>query len=217
MESYEEERERQVRENAEFLASLGLEKHNVKPAPKKRVKAKNEDEDSYAPKREFNTRKRSKPISYFDDEYTYTARSYSKKKKKSSTGGLGIRRANPGRRIVGGRVYDSEKGHTCHQCRQKTMDNKIACANDHCTLMMDYKCLLNRYNEDANELDHDTWTCPKCRGICNCSFCMKKRGRAPTGQLATFIKLNGVEAAKQAIGAKKISSNVLYPPAPVRH
>ena len=31
----------------------------------------------------------------------------------------------------------------------------------------------NRYGEKAEEVALlDDWTCPKCRGICNCSFCM---------------------------------------------
>ncbi|KAJ1759134.1 hypothetical protein LPJ77_001256 [Coemansia sp. RSA 2523] len=210
--SYEEERERLIRENAEFLLSLGIEK----PAPKKTVKrrVKSKDEDDYAPKRDLSTRKRSKPVSYRDDAYNAE---YSRKKPKTKKGGSAARRENPGRRIVSGRVYDSALGRTCHQCRQKTMDKQIACSNDHCTQSMDYRCLLNRYDEDANTLDHSTWTCPKCREICNCSFCMKKRGRAPTGQLSTFIKINGIDAAKRAISAEKISDNVLYPPKPVRH
>lgn len=30
-----------------------------------------------------------------------------------------------------------------------------------------------RYGEKAEEMEAlDDWKCPKCRGICNCSFCM---------------------------------------------
>lgn len=31
----------------------------------------------------------------------------------------------------------------------------------------------NRYGEIAEEVDREgNWSCPKCRGICNCSTCM---------------------------------------------
>ncbi|KAI9468785.1 hypothetical protein LPJ78_002462 [Coemansia sp. RSA 989] len=210
MASYEEEREQQIRANAEFLASLGIEKLCPKKQPKRR-KAK--DEDEYLPVRSYDIRDRSKRVSYSDD-YKSPPR-YKRAKSKQSKPSL--RRSNPGRRIVGGRVYDSTKGRTCHQCRQKTMDDKMVCTNDHCTLMMDYTCLLNRYNEHWEQLDHSTWTCPKCRNICNCSFCMKKRGKAPTGQLSTFIKLNGIEVAKSTIGAEDISQTVFERSKPVRN
>ncbi|KAJ2799443.1 hypothetical protein H4R20_004436 [Coemansia guatemalensis] len=219
MTSYEEERERQIRENAEFLASLGIEKLivNQKPAaPRKRAVERDGDNDDYRPSRDFGIRKRAKTISYRENDY-YQAATPSKKKYSKSKSGSAKRRADAGHRIIGGRVYDSQLGKTCHQCRQKTMDQKIACSNPSCNLMMDYKCLINRYNEDANIIDHSEWTCPKCRDICNCSFCMKKRGKRPTGQLSTFIKLNGVEAAKKAMMTDEISSTVIFPMAPRRH
>ncbi|KAJ2848457.1 hypothetical protein IWW36_003287 [Coemansia brasiliensis] len=201
--SYEEEREQQIRANAEFLASLGIEKLcPAKSSPKRR---KSKDEDEYLPTRSYDIRKRTKKVSYCDNDYNLVPH-YKKSTPKKSRPSL--RRSNPGIRIVGGRVYDSAKGRTCHQCRQKTMDDKMVCSNDHCNLMMDYTCLLNRYNEHWKQLDHSSWTCPKCRNICNCSFCMKKRGKAPTGQLSTFIKLNGIEMAKSTIGAEDISRTV---------
>ncbi|KAL3687328.1 hypothetical protein R1sor_013637 [Riccia sorocarpa] len=84
------------------------------------------------------------------------------------------------------------EGKTCHQCRQRHGDvglslawctataGKRACTQKYCA-----KCLLNRYGEVLVEVQaQDSWTCPRCRGICNCSMCMKKRGLAPTGGLA---------------------------------
>ncbi|CAL5199001.1 unnamed protein product [Lathyrus oleraceus] len=51
--------------------------------------------------------------------------------------------------IVGSRIYDSENGKSCHQCRQKTMDFSAACKNPKngkpCTIRFCHKCLLNRY------------------------------------------------------------------------
>ncbi|PIA14937.1 hypothetical protein COEREDRAFT_82361 [Coemansia reversa NRRL 1564] len=219
MASYEEERERQIRENSEFLASLGIEKlvvNQKRVAPKKRVLEHDGDNDDYRPSRDFGIRKRSKTISYREDDY-YRAAAPVKMKSAKSKSGLVKRRADAGHRIIGGRVYDSQLGKTCHQCRQKTMDKKIACSNPSCNLMMDYRCLINRYNEDANVIDHSEWTCPKCRNICNCSFCMKKRGKRPTGQISTFIKLNGIEAAKKAIMTDNISPTVIFPMPPRRH
>jgi formamidopyrimidine-DNA glycosylase len=48
------------------------------------------------------------------------------------------RNNNPGVRVQGGRVYDSENGTTCHQCRQKTIETKAKCTK--CTLYFCPKC-----------------------------------------------------------------------------
>jgi hypothetical protein len=91
------------------------------------------------------------------------------------------RTANPGVRVQGGRIYDSENGTTCHQvcqaragkhaearmpfqalmpclslhaqCRQKTVEVKASCSR--CTLRWCPNCLQNRYGEEVwiNELD----------------------------------------------------------------
>ncbi|KAH6821569.1 Zinc-finger domain of monoamine-oxidase A repressor R1 protein [Perilla frutescens var. hirtella] len=34
----------------------------------------------------------------------------------------------------------------------------------------------------------EEWVCPKCRGICNCSVCMKRRGHQPTTILINAAK-----------------------------
>ncbi|KAJ2801967.1 hypothetical protein H4S07_004801, partial [Coemansia furcata] len=90
-----------------------------------------------------------------------------------------------------------------------TMDPKIKCSGDSCNVMFDYHCLLGHYSEDAKTIDHAVWICPKCRGKCNCSFCKKKRGERPTGQISVFIKRFGVEAAKKALMCDEINQVVL--------
>ncbi|CAI8041061.1 Cell division cycle-associated 7-like protein [Geodia barretti] len=83
------------------------------------------------------------------------------------------------------KVYDRINGTTCHQCRQKTTDTKTVCHNRNCRGVRGQfcgPCLLNRYGEDIREaLVQDTWVCPPCRRVCNCSFCLPKRGKPPTG------------------------------------
>ncbi|KAJ2363519.1 Cell division cycle-associated 7-like protein, partial [Coemansia sp. RSA 2607] len=152
MSTYEEERQQQIRENAEFLASLGIETAVPKRVPVKRV-PKNSGDDDFTPKMEYNIRRRSSLISYSENNYDRYG-SYKRKKQKTSrmSGGMGLRTSNPGRRIVGGRVYDSEVGSTCHQCRQKTMDPKIHCSNNHCNVMFDEHCLEIRYNEYPSDI-----------------------------------------------------------------
>ncbi|KAK2076518.1 hypothetical protein QBZ16_001044 [Prototheca wickerhamii] len=59
------------------------------------------------------------------------------------------RTANPGVRQQGGRIYDSENGTTCHQCRQKTIEIKAKCTS--CTLYYCPRCLENRYQEKVDE------------------------------------------------------------------
>ncbi|KAJ8434300.1 hypothetical protein Cgig2_009275 [Carnegiea gigantea] len=125
----------------------------------------------------------------------------------------------PGVRVVGGRIYDSQNGKTCHQCRQKTMDFTAACKNmkldKQCTIKFCHKCLLNRYGEKAEEMEAlDDWKCPKCRGICNCSFCIygslkigksyfrKKRGHKPTGILVHTAKATGFSSVSELLDVK---------------
>ncbi|XP_050906505.1 uncharacterized protein LOC127120140 isoform X2 [Lathyrus oleraceus] len=44
--------------------------------------------------------------------------------------------------------------------------------------------------------------CPKCKGICNCSFCMKKRGQQPTGLLAHTAKKSGFNSVSDMLRKK---------------
>uniref|UniRef100_W5MEJ8 Zinc-finger domain-containing protein n=1 Tax=Lepisosteus oculatus TaxID=7918 RepID=W5MEJ8_LEPOC len=94
------------------------------------------------------------------------------------------------------RVGNSELGgSTCHQCRQKTVDTKTTCRNPDCRGMQGQfcgPCLRNRYGEEVRDalLDPE-WTCPPCRGICNCSFCRQRDGRCPTGILFPLAQYHG--------------------------
>lgn len=36
-----------------------------------------------------------------------------------------------------------------------------------------------------------TWSCPLCRGVCNCSLCRKREGRCATGILVRLARYNG--------------------------
>ncbi|KAM9319894.1 cell division cycle-associated protein 7-like [Gastrophryne carolinensis] len=93
------------------------------------------------------------------------------------------------------KVYNTVNGSTCHQCRQKTIDTKTNCRNVECRGVQGQfcgPCLRNRYGEDVRKalLDPD-WTCPPCRGICNCSFCRQRDGRCATGILFPLARYRG--------------------------
>ncbi|CDP02794.1 unnamed protein product [Coffea canephora] len=133
-----------------------------------------------------------------------------KSHKKLSKKGLSSpakRNNNPGIRLIHGRIYDSHNGKTCHQCRQKTRDFAAECKNMKkdklCPIKFCHKCLLNRYGEKAEEVGVlQDWSCPKCRGICNCSQCMKKRGHLPTGILVRAAKQNGFSSVSAMLQLK---------------
>ncbi|KAL6587983.1 hypothetical protein OROMI_000961 [Orobanche minor] len=136
------------------------------------------------------------------------AKTSEKKESKSEENGfctLPQKRNKPAQiRVVGGRIYDSVNGKSCHQCRQKTMDFVAACTNQKnnkpCTIMYCHKCLLNRYGEKAEEVVAlEEWNCPKCRFICNCSICMKKRGHQPTGILINTAKATGFSSVSEML------------------
>lgn len=46
-------------------------------------------------------------------------------------------------------------------------------------------CLFMRYGENLDEVmvPGNTWACPVCRGLCNCSNHRHRRGWAPTGSM----------------------------------
>ena len=102
---------------------------------------------------------------------------------------------------VKNKTYDKVNGTTCHQCRQKTLDQKTICHNKKCTGVRGQfcgPCLRNRYGECARETLLDaTWVCPPCRGICNCSFCLPKKGRPPTGIMIHLAKEAGFDSVRE--------------------
>ncbi|KAF8739383.1 hypothetical protein HU200_013867 [Digitaria exilis] len=59
----------------------------------------------------------------------------------------------------------------------------------HASSLYDHVKVL-RYGA-AKQPKRDDWNCPKCRGICNCSDCRKKKGQKPTGALARVAKAIG--------------------------
>lgn len=117
----------------------------------------------------------------------------------------------PGIRLVHGRIYDSVNGKSCHQCRQKTRDYTAGCKtmrkDKSCRIHFCHKCLLNRYGEKADEVSLlEDWKCPKCRGICNCSICMKKRGCQPTGPLVHTAKATGYSSVSDMLQTNGIDN-----------
>ncbi|KAG5868539.1 hypothetical protein JTB14_009243 [Gonioctena quinquepunctata] len=101
----------------------------------------------------------------------------------------------------------SETGTSCHQCRQKTLDQKTCCRNDECVGVRGQicgVCLENRYGESAADaLKDPNWTCPVCRGICNCSFCRAKEGKRPTGILTPLAHQTGHKSVRDLLDSLK--------------
>ncbi|KAG8099954.1 hypothetical protein GUJ93_ZPchr0013g36316 [Zizania palustris] len=97
-------------------------------------------------------------------------------------------------------------GTTCHQCRQKLRGLAASCKQlkkkgKLCPIQYCCKCLRNRYGEDVEEVAKDeSWVCPKCKSICNCSLCMKKKGLQPTGALAHTAKASGCGSVHELLG-----------------
>ncbi|KAJ7971202.1 Zinc-finger domain of monoamine-oxidase A repressor R1 protein [Quillaja saponaria] len=100
--------------------------------------------------------------------------------------------------------FEKKRKFTITDCRQKTTDFVASCKSRKrdkpCTIKYCRKCLLNRYGEKKQEVDLlNDWKCPKCRGICNCSICMKKRGFNPTGPLVHTAKASGFSSVSELI------------------
>ncbi|CAL4106862.1 unnamed protein product, partial [Meganyctiphanes norvegica] len=98
------------------------------------------------------------------------------------------------------KVYNTSTGTTCHQCRQKTIDQKTICRSGDCRGVRGWfcgPCLMNRYGEDVREVLKDPrWCCPACRGLCNCSICRNRNGKAATGILLHIAQSRGFSNVK---------------------
>jgi len=110
----------------------------------------------------------------------------------------------------GDKTYNQSIGTSCHQCRQKTTDTKTICRSGKCVGVRGQfcgRCLEIRYGEDAREaLLNPTWSCPPCRGFCNCSICRNRNGKGATGiliQLAQAKGYDNVASYLKALQGKK--------------
>ncbi|WCJ33798.1 Zinc-finger domain of monoamine-oxidase A repressor R1 [Euphorbia peplus] len=96
----------------------------------------------------------------------------------------------------GKRIYDPEKGESCHQCRQKTLGLRTRCSS--CETVQGQfcgGCLYTRYGESVIEVNmNPKWVCPVCRGICNCSRCRKANGWEPTGYIYSKVSQLGFKS-----------------------
>ncbi|GLJ29380.1 hypothetical protein SUGI_0579310 [Cryptomeria japonica] len=108
----------------------------------------------------------------------------------------------------GNRIYDSVKGKTCHQCRQKTLGLRTHCST--CNLVQGQfcgDCLFMRYGENVLEVNKNPeWMCSVCRGICNCSLCRVKKGWAPTGYLYRKVTNEGFKSVAHYLILTRCSS-----------
>ncbi|KNA18604.1 hypothetical protein SOVF_069340 [Spinacia oleracea] len=80
----------------------------------------------------------------------------------------------------GDRLYNPD-GTPCHQCRQKVHGKLTYCSKCRSPLgKICGDCLYTRYGENVLEaVENPTWSCPSCRGICNCSRCRRTKGWDP--------------------------------------
>ncbi|XP_058742403.1 uncharacterized protein LOC131614880 [Vicia villosa] len=111
----------------------------------------------------------------------------------------------------GDRIYDPTKGEKCHQCRRTTISQMTSC--NKCELpqgMLCGDCLYTRYGENVTEADFNLkWTCPSCRGICNCNICRRKNGWMPTGNIYNKVtKLGFKSVAHYLIKTRRLVKNM---------
>ncbi|EFJ14132.1 hypothetical protein SELMODRAFT_423936 [Selaginella moellendorffii] len=187
----------------EHLGASGIshylcrEREKMKPRTRQRLKAAQKPLESKGPEviviedsdqeqddaMAVKENHRPSPIAAMQASENSPALEADKDKKKSGSAG-----------VVGSRIYDSDNGTSCHQCRQKTLGLMASCKSEErsCSLNFCSKCLQNRYGEDVAIVNGlNAWTCPRCRGICNCSYCMKKKGCSPTGMVSHLAKSIG--------------------------
>ncbi|CAG8788630.1 12023_t:CDS:2, partial [Cetraspora pellucida] len=214
--AYERERLERIEQNRALLAKLGLINFSLSPPKPKRPSRRQIDSEESQQEEHVRTPSRKSPrIQQMKPRYNLRVKSYQpiyapstlrrvirpKVSKSSKPKYKVLGRNNQGRRFYGGRIYDSEIGSTCHQCRQKTIEEKVQCTNVLengmlCKVMMD-----ERYGETLEEArSSGEWNCPKCRGVCNCSFCRRKKGLPATGILKHLALARGYNSVMEYLG-----------------
>ncbi|RDX92042.1 Cell division cycle-associated 7-like protein, partial [Mucuna pruriens] len=215
---YEQARDQRIKENMERMHKLGLLDLSLKLKPQKNnplpKKKKTAPEPTHEPQRRSSRIMSQEPINYSER----LPRDSSSKEKKEveifipegtnpevyteeqekllgdceTTWELYI----DGYDVEGNRIYDPMKGETCHQCRQKTLGEHTLC--NKCELLQGQfcgDCLYMRYGENVTEANRNTkWTCPPCRGICNCSRCRRRNGWMPTGNIYNKVSKLGFKS-----------------------
>ncbi|XP_029130331.1 C-module-binding factor A-like [Cajanus cajan] len=123
-------------------------------------------------------------------------------------GGKKSKRSNSrGVQKAGSKIYDYANRKYCHQCRQNTKNFSVVCKNlkkgKPCSIKFCCRCLSNRYGEIAEEVALLVdWKCPKCRGLCICSVCEKKRGNQPIGRLIETARASGFKSVLEMLRAR---------------
>lgn len=217
--TYEQERQARIKQNQDFLKQMGLDKFKpqstVPRAPTKRKPLSTTSTQQRKSRRISGEGAAGDFVSLNDGDDDDL---------KGSRVPRGYKGLNHGKK-VGSKIYDSINGTSCHQCRQKTLNPKVKCTKvwdevgkdgtvekRFCTVMMDEECLIGRYGESLEDcLTSGEWVCPKCNGMrsfdqpgnCNCSFCMRKSGKAPTGQLKHKALSLGYASVKEYLAAGK--------------
>jgi len=107
----------------------------------------------------------------------------------------------------GAKVYRTSDGTTCHQCRQKTSDQKTVCRSGNCAGvrgMFCSICLRNRYGQDIRvALKDPNWWCPPCLDICNCSICRARIGKGATGLMTQYALSKGFTSVHHLLTSGK--------------
>ncbi|KAJ7944378.1 Zinc-finger domain of monoamine-oxidase A repressor R1 [Quillaja saponaria] len=195
---YEQSREQRIKENRERLQKLGIVdlSHELKyrmtqrrtlrnPSDRKTPQLLSSAQPS-EPVRRSSRLQKVGPVSYVEE----------RPKKSKAFKDNYIRIEEGSRPEDGKRIYDSSNGKTCHQCRQKTLGHHTQCCK--CNMVQGQfcgDCLYMRYGEHVLEaLENPNWTCPVCRGICNCSLCRQAKGWCPTGTLYRRISAMGYKS-----------------------
>ena len=118
---------------------------------------------------------------------------------------------------VSQKIYNQgPKGSTCHQCRQKTIDQKTICRSGQCQGgrgVFCGVCLKNRYGMNIREaLKDPEWWCPPCLDICNCSICRNRIGKGATGPLTWLAQEKGFPSVRHYLDSlvKKKETNACY-------
>ena len=64
-----------------------------------------------------------------------------------------------------------------------------------------YLFFLTRYGQTLQDArESGEWSCPKCRDVCNCSFCRKKKGLCATGILKHIALKAGYNSVMEYLG-----------------
>ena len=108
-------------------------------------------------------------------------------------------------------VYCKDFGTACHECRQKTLDQKTICRSGQCSAGKGHicgPCLYRHHGQKAEEaLLNKDWWCPHCLNNCPSSLCKQKNSAKNKEKSKQKVDSENEDGNRNSLGDENAHDN----------